>query len=407
MTSYQDKGVKPPTKYYGFDHLKFYVGNAKQAASYYCTRFGFEHVGYRGLETGDRDVVSHVVQKNKVFLVFSSALNPPSASFTVGAQNGATANGHPTEDLSEGDVILKTLTQHGDFVRDVAFTVDDARLCYKLAMDKGAKSVQAPQEEKDQDGVVVTASIATYGDSVHTFVERKNYKGDFLPKYKKLQVAFDPISALLPDTILHHIDHVVGNQPDQMMVPACDLYEKQLMFHRFWSVDDSQIHTQYSALRSIVMADYDEVVKMPINEPAVGLKKSQIQEYVEYHGGAGVQHIAVHVTDIIKAVEALRARGVEFLTVPTSYYDNLKQRLKATDMKNPVTEDLAILQKLHILVDFDENGYLCQIFTKPVEDRPTLFWEIIQRKNHEGFGAGNFQALFLSIEGEQEKRGNL
>ncbi|KAH9274031.1 4-hydroxyphenylpyruvate dioxygenase [Batrachochytrium salamandrivorans] len=215
----------------------------------------------------------------------------------------------------------------------------------------------------------------------------------------------DPINAFMPPIDLLFIDHCVGNQPDNEMVSACEMYEKTLDFHRFWSVDDKQMHTEYSALRSIVMTDYDQKVKMPINEPAVGKKKSQIQEFVDYHGGAGVQHIAIRSEDIIKSVTNLRARGVEFLGIPDAYYDNLRVRLQSSKLK--VTEDMDTLQKLKILVDYDEEGYLLQIFTKPVEDRPTLFIEVIQRKNHQGFGAGNFKALFESIEHEQNKRGNL
>jgi len=270
-------------------------------------------------------------------------------------------------------------------------------------MERGGKSIREPWEASDENGTVVMATIATYGDVEHTFVERKNYKGPFLPGF--IATNPDPITKLLPSIGLHFIDHIVGNQPDKEMISACDLYEKQLDFHRFWSVDDSQMHTEYSALRSIVMTDYDEKVKMPINEPAVGKKKSQIQEYVDYHGGAGVQHIALRTTDIITAVTNLRARGVEFLSIPQTYYANLRIRLEESPVN--VTEDLDILQKLAILVDYDEQGYLLQIFTKPVEDRPTLFIEIIQRKNHQGFGAGNFKALFESIEAEQAKRANL
>ena len=235
-------------------------------------------------------------------------------------------------------------------------------------------------------------------------MELKNYKGEFLPGYAKCEER-DPIESLLPATNLNFIDHCVGNQPDLEMEPACKMYEEQLGFKRFWSVDDSQIHTEYSSLRSIVMADEDETIKMPINEPANGIRKSQIQEYVDYYHGPGVQHIALNTQDIIQAVTSLRARGTEFLTVPSSYYTILKKKLalSATNVK----ESLDVLEKLHILVDFDENGYLLQIFTKPVQDRPTLFYEIIQRCNHNGFGAGNFKALFEAIELEQAKRGNL
>jgi 4-hydroxyphenylpyruvate dioxygenase len=271
-------------------------------------------------------------------------------------------------------------------------------------MDKGGKSVREPWVEQDSEGQVVMATVATYGDTVHTFVERRGYRGAFLPGFKLTNVV-DPVDIQLPDTLLLKIDHCVGNQPDTQMVPACEVYEKQFGFHRFWSVDDKQIHTEYSALRSIVMADYDEVIKMPINEPAIGKKKSQIQEYVEYYGGAGVQHIALAVPDIISAVTALRNRGNEFLDIPDTYYENLRVRLAHSKVQ--VKENLDELQKLKILVDFDDEGYLLQIFTKPVEDRPTLFYEIIQRFNNSGFGAGNFKALFESIELEQGRRGNL
>jgi 4-hydroxyphenylpyruvate dioxygenase len=239
---------------------------------------------------------------------------------------------------------------------------------------------------------------------VHTFVQRSGYTGVFLPGYKSIE-RVDPLSALVASPQLQFIDHIVGNQPDLQMVEACDWYEKVLGFHRFWSVDDSQIHSEYSSLRSIVMTDYDEKIKMPVNEPAAGKRKSQIQEFVDYHGGAGVQHIALNCDDIMSALPALRARGVEFLSVPDAYYDDVKRRLAKCPVK--VTQDIDELKKLSILIDFDDQGYLLQIFTKPQEDRPTLFYEVIQRCNHTGFGAGNFKALFESLEREQAKRGNL
>ncbi|KAJ3268802.1 hypothetical protein HK104_005255, partial [Borealophlyctis nickersoniae] len=313
MTSYTDKGPRPEFgRYQGYDHITFWVGNAKQAASYYITRFGFTSLGYKGLETGHRDVASHAVSQNGITFVFQSPLNPGNTLFSD-HQN-----------------------LHGDAAKDVAFAVDDCRAIWKKAVARGAKSIRSPWEEKDENGVVVMATVATYGDVEHTFIERTNYTGAFLPGY--IATPPDPITSLLPETDLRFIDHIVGNQPDKEMVAACELYvhlfpplfyhfhttltpsflppsyEKALDFHRFWSVDDSQIHTEYSALRSIVMTDYDEVVKMPINEPAVGKKKSQIQEFVDYHGGAGVQHIALRTEDIIKSVSALRARGVEFLS---------------------------------------------------------------------------------------------
>lgn len=382
MTSYTDKGVKFDVgNFTAYDHITFWVGNAKQAAFFYSTRFGMEIIGYRGLETGSRDVVSYALRSNDIIFVLQSALNPDNKPFS------------------------EFLGKHGDGVKDVAFTVDDARVVWKRAVERGARSVREPWEEADEHGTVVFATIATYGDTEHTFVQRAGYvKGSFLPGYK-VPESRDPLSALLGPTKLNFIDHIVGNQPDNEMVSACDFYEKCLGFHRFWSVDDSQMHTEYSALRSIVMASYDEKIKMPINEPAVGKKKSQIQEYVDYWGGAGVQHIALNTDDVLTAVKNLRSRGVEFLTIPDTYYTNLSLRLKTSRTK--VTEDIALLKELQILVDYDEDGYLLQIFTKPLEDRPTLFIEIIQRKNHQGFGAGNFKSLFEAIELEQDKRGNL
>lgn len=382
MTSFTDKGPKPDNgNFEAFDHVTLWVGNAKQAASYYVTRLGFEAIGYRGLETGHRDNVHHVVRQGKITIVLESPLNPGSKDHT------------------------EHMGLHGDGVKDVAFTVDDARKIYQVAVENGARSVREPWEEKDAEGVVVMATVQTYGDTVHTFVERKNYKGTFLPNYKAVDGKKDPLTHILPPTHLDFIDHCVGNQPDDEMVPVCEWYEKCLKFHRFWSVDDKQIMTEYSALRSIVMTDYTESVKMPINEPAVGKKKSQIQEYVEFYGGAGVQHIALNTKDIITAVKNLQARGTEFLTIPDSYYTNLQARLETSKIN--IKEDMEVLKSLKILVDYDEEGYLLQIFSKPVEDRPTLFYEIIQRNNHWGFGAGNFKALFEAIEIEQEKRGNL
>ncbi|KAF9959498.1 hypothetical protein BGZ72_009550 [Mortierella alpina] len=365
--------------YEGFDHVVFWVGNAKQAASFYCTRFGFKEIAYRGLETGHRDVCSHVVQQDTITFVFMSPLNPNNKVFS------------------------DHLALHGDGVKDVAFTVDDVHSIYTRAIEKGAKSIRAPFEEKDEHGSVWMATIATYGDTEHTFVQRTGYKGLFMPGYVTPR-AQDPLQDLLPVVGLNYIDHCVGNQPDGEMLQACEMYEQQLGFHRFWSVDDSQIHTEYSALRSIVMADPTEKVKMPINEPAMGKKKSQITEYCEYYGGAGVQHIALNTKNVIQAVSNLRARGMDFLSVPASYYENLRLRLQGSTTK--IAEDLDIIQSLNILVDYDESGYLLQIFTKPVQDRPTVFIEIIQRRGHEGFGAGNFKALFEAIEREQELRGN-
>lgn len=261
-----------------------------------------------------------------------------------------------------------------------------------------------PTTLKDEQGSVTIATIQTYGDTTHTLVQRGDYKGFFLPGYVDHPLR-DPINKVLKDTNVLYIDHVVGNQPDNEMEPTVEWYEKMLDFHRFWSVDDKIIHTEYSSLNSVVVTDFDENVKMPINEPAKGKKKSQIQEYVDYYIGAGVQHIALRTENIIEAITALTERGVEFLSVPKSYYNNLRKVIPELSIE--IKEDLDTLEKLKILIDYDDKGYLLQIFTKPVEDRPTLFFEIIQRRNHWGFGAGNFRSLFKAIEDEQAKRGNL
>ncbi|PNF18444.1 4-hydroxyphenylpyruvate dioxygenase [Cryptotermes secundus] len=381
MTTYTDKGPKPDRgRFLHFDHLTFWVGNAKQAASYYCMRLGFEPLAYQGLETGSRKVAAHVVRQNKIIFVFTSAYEPYSGEMG------------------------RHLVRHGDGVKDVAFTVEDLDSIVERAKERGAKMIKDIWEESDETGTVRFARVQTYGDTTHTFVERSNYNGIFLPGYKD-PLQKDVLSTKLPPGKLDFVDHIVGNQPDNGMVPVAEWYERNLMFHRFWSVDDSQIHTQYSSLRSIVMTNWEETIKIPINEPAPGKKKSQIEEYVDYYGGAGVQHIALNTQDIIGAIRNLRERGQEFLQIPDTYYDILRERLKADKVN--LIEDLDILQELKILVDYDENGYLLQIFTKNMQDRPTLFLEVIQRHNHKGFGAGNFKALFEAIEAEQSQRGNL
>ncbi|KAM7358739.1 4-hydroxyphenylpyruvate dioxygenase [Cochliomyia hominivorax] len=380
MTTYTDKGPKPEFgKFLSFDHLTFYVGNAKQAASFYTTRMGFTPLGYQGLETGNRRYAKHAVKQNKIVFVFVSA-------YTI-------------DDEEHGHHVMR----HGDGVKDVAFEVEDIEAIFNLAKERGAEVVKELWEESDEYGTVKFATIKTYGDTTHTFVDRSKYRGVFLPGFKSQPK--DVLLENLPPAKLNFIDHVVGNQPDLQMESVASWYERVLQFHRFWSVDDSQIHTEYSALRSIVMANYEETVKLPINEPAKGKKKSQIQEYVEYYGGAGVQHIALNTSDIITAIRNLKARGMEFLTIPDSYYDILTENLKHSRTK--IKEDMKILKELNILIDYDENGYLLQIFTKNMQDRPTLFLEVIQRHNHNGFGAGNFKSLFTAIELEQAKRGNL
>ncbi|XP_028913631.1 4-hydroxyphenylpyruvate dioxygenase isoform X2 [Ornithorhynchus anatinus] len=341
---------------------------------------GFEPLAYRGLETGSRDMVSHVIKQDKIIFIFSSALNPGN------------------EEMGEH------LVKHGDGVKDIAFQVEDCDFIVQKARERGAAIVKEPWVEQDKNGRVKFAVLQTYGDTTHTLIEKIDYKGSFLPGYEA-PLFLDPLLPKLPACKLNFIDHIVGNQPDQEMVPAVEWYQKNLLFHRFWSVDDKQVHTEFSALRSIVVANYEETIKMPINEPALGKKKSQIQEYVEYYGGAGVQHIALNTQDIISAIAHLKERGMEFMSVPTTYYTQLREKLKTAKIR--VKENIKQLEELKILVDYDEKGYLLQIFTKPMQDRPTLFLEVIQRHNHQGFGAGNFTSLFKAIEEDQQARGNL
>lgn len=377
----------PAGKFFAFDYVEFWVGNAIQARDYYMSRFGFKPYAYRGLETGSRDVVTHVVRQNNAIMAFSSPLQPASKSAI-------------SREMSDH------MAQHGDGVKDIAFTVDNVEAIYKAAVENGAVSVKEPTVLSDELGSVKIASVRTYGETIHTFVERSEYKGKFLPGYKVVEDDIcDPLANITAPLGLLHIDHIVGNQGWNEMVNVCEWYEQKLGFHRFWSVDDSIMHTEYSALKSIVMTDADEAVKMPINEPAKGKKMSQIEEFVNFYGGPGAQHIALRTDDIIHTITQMKARGVNFLPTPDSYYDNLRKRLAHAPIT--VKEDIDVLQKLKVLVDFDDKGYLLQIFTKPVEDRPTLFYEIIQRANNDGFGFGNFKALFESIEQEQERRGTL
>ncbi|XP_045134415.1 4-hydroxyphenylpyruvate dioxygenase-like [Portunus trituberculatus] len=382
MTTYTNKGPKPDSgRFLHFDHVTFWVGNAKQAASYYISRMGFEPFAYKGLETGSRQVAAHAVKQDKIIFVFANALTP------------------------NNEEMGKHLIQHGDGVKDVAFTVEDLDAIMKTSKERGAKIVKEIWEEEDEDGKVRMARVQTYGDTTHTFIERETYSGLFLPGFKKPRHAVDKLSQKLPPTNLRFIDHIVGNQPDLEMENVVEWYEKHLMFHRFWSVDDKDISTEYSSLRSVVVTNYEETIKMPINEPAPGKRKSQIQEYVDYYGGAGVQHIALNTNDIITSITNLKERGMLFLEVPKTYYQQLRQRLAESKVK--IAEEMDVLEKLNILVDFDDNGYLLQLFTKNMQDRPTVFLEVIQRRNHTGFGAGNFKALFEAIELEQEARGNL
>ncbi|KAJ8113696.1 hypothetical protein ONZ43_g5100 [Nemania bipapillata] len=388
--------------FHGYDHITWWVGNAKQAASYYNTLFGFRTVAYKGLETGSRYFTSYVIANNDVRFVFTS----PIRSY---------AHLPADEPISDDELALlkemhQHLERHGDAVKDVAFDVDDVQAVYDRAVsgpDGIAISVQPPRVscESSKEGEIVTAVVRTYGDTTHTLISRRNYTGPFLPGF----VAKGPASSsvALPPIDLVRIDHCVGNQNWNEMVAACDFYERCLSFHRFWSVDDKTICTEFSALNSIVMSSANAVVKMPINEPAPGKKKSQIEEFVIFNSGAGVQHIALLTDDIVATVSAMRARGVEFINVPSTYYETLRHRLKTERRSWELGQDLDTLESLSILIDYDEGGYLLQLFTKPLMDRPTVFIEIIERHDFEGFGAGNFKSLFESIEREQAQRGNL
>jgi 4-hydroxyphenylpyruvate dioxygenase len=360
----------------GTDYVEFYVGNAKQSAHYYKTAFGFQSHAYAGLETGLKDRVSYVLKQDKIRLVLTTALK---------------------SDSPIGEHVKK----HGDGVKVIALWVDDAKKSWEETTKRGAKSFLEPTIEKDEHGEVVRAGIYTYGETVHMFVERKNYNGPFLPGFQKWESDYNPAP-----TGLKFIDHMVGNVGWGEMDTWVKWYEDVMGFVNFLSFDDKQIHTEYSALMSKVMSNGNGRIKFPINEPAEGKKRSQIEEYLDFYEGPGAQHIAVATDNIIETVKQLRARGVEFLSAPPkTYYDEIPGRLG--EHMNMMKEDINELMSLAILVDADEEGYLLQIFTKPVEDRPTLFFEIIQRMGAKGFGAGNFKALFESIEREQEKRGTL
>lgn len=360
----------------GTDYVEFYVGNAKQSAHFYKTAFGFQSYAYKGLETGSRDSVSYVLKQDKIRLVLTTPLNSKSP-----------INDH--------------IVKHGDGVKVIALWVDDARKAFEETTKRGAKPYMEPTVETDEHGEIVRAGIYTYGETVHMFVERKNYEGVFMPGFREWKSDYNPAPVGLK-----YIDHMVGNVGWGQMNTWVQWYEDVMGFENFLSFDDKQIHTEYSALMSKVMSNGNGRIKFPINEPAKAAKKSQIEEYLDFYEGSGVQHLAVATDDIIGAVAQLKARGVEFLPPPPqAYYDDIPRRLG--EHKDMMKEDINELQKLSILVDADEEGYLLQIFTKPIEDRPTLFFEIIQRMGARGFGAGNFKALFESIEREQANRGTL
>ena len=360
----------------GTDYIEFYVGNAKQAAHFYKTAFGFQSLAYKGLETGSKESVSYVVKQDKIKLVLTTALNSQSA-------------------------IGEHVKKHGDGVKIIALWVEDSKKSYDETIKRGAKSYLNPTTEKDEFGEIVKSGIYTYGETVHLFIERKNYSGEFLPGFIKWESEYNP-----PPLGLKFVDHMVGNVGWGEMNTWVKWYEEVMGFVNFLSFDDKQIHSEYSALMSKVMSNGNGRIKFPINEPAKAKKKSQIEEYLDFYEGAGVQHIAIATDNIIETVKKLKSRGIDFLSAPPKeYYREIPKRL-GSHMKM-MKEDISELQELAILVDADEEGYLLQIFTKPVEDRPTLFFEIIQRMGARGFGAGNFKALFESIEREQANRGTL
>ncbi len=355
----------------GTDYVEFWVGNAKQASHYYRTAFGFQLVAYRGPETGVRDRASYLLQQDKIRLVLTTALH-------------------------SADPVSDHVRKHGDGIKDLALWVDDARDAWAKAVERGATSVRAPEVLRDEHGEVVIAAIQTYGETIHSLVERRNYRGIFLPGFQPVTPSYQP-----PSVGLKVVDHCVGNVELGRMNHWVSFYETVMGFKNLISFDDEDISTEYSSLMSKVVSNGNERIKFPINEPAAGKKKSQIDEYLEFYEGPGAQHLALLTDDIISTVTALQSRGVDFLKVPSTYYDDLLDRVGTID------EDLEPLKRLGILVDRDDEGYLLQIFTKPVEDRPTFFFEIIQRKGARSFGKGNFKALFEAIEREQALRGNL
>ena len=356
----------------GTDHVEFYVANARQAAYYYRAAFGMQLAAYSGPETGNHERASYVVQQNKIRFVLTTPLRP------------------------DND-IAQHILRHGDGVRDIALWVDDAEAAYRETTERGARGVRRPEVLRDESGEVRVAAIATYGDTIHSFIERRNYRGAFLPGYAAVTEA-DRVARPVG---LRHIDHMVGNVGWGEMNRWVEFYEKVMGFRLYQHFDDKDISTEYSALMSKVMANGNGRVKFPINEPAEGRKKSQIEEYLEFYKGPGVQHIAMATDDIVATVSKLSVQGVEFLRVPGTYYADRERRV------GKIEEPVSKLEELGILVDRDDEGYMLQIFTRPVEDRPTLFYEIIQRKGSRSFGKGNFKALFEAIEREQELRGNL
>jgi len=361
--------VENPLQLKRIHHIEFWVGNARQASYFYRQAFGFSQIAYRGLETGERQLTSYLMSQGKANIVFTTPLDPD----------------HPASEH---------IRQHGDGVRDIALVVEDADRAFEAAVHRGAQPAEQPHDLRDEHGTIRRAAIHTYGDTVHSLISYKDYSGPFLP-------GFTPAAISADDAGILRVDHVVGNVELGKMEAWAEFYSRVFQFQRYLSFDDKDVSTEYSALMSVVMSDDSQSVKFPINEPAPGRKKSQIDEYLEAYRGPGVQHIALLCDDVIKTVAKLEQNGVEFLRVPESYYDGLKDRVGRID------EPLDAIRRLGILVDKDEEGYLLQIFSRPVQDRPTVFFEIIQRKGSRGFGKGNFKALFESIELEQARRGNL
>ena len=360
---------KDPVPLKAVHHVEFYVGNAKQAAFYYRKAFGYNQTAYSGLETGDREKASYVLEQGRVRMVFSTPLNG-------------------------NNELAEHIRRHGDGVKDIAFHVDDAKACYEACIARGAKSAREPETLSDENGSVTKASIFTYGETLHSFISHDDYNGPFLPGFIEKKVEGEDVG-------LKYIDHIVGNVELGKMEHWVNFYADVMGFSQIQAFSDEDIATEYSALMSKVMESDNGRIKFPINEPAEGKKKSQIDEYLDFYDGPGVQHLALLTSDIIKTIKKLKENGVEFLEVPDTYYEDLTKRVGAID------EDIEVLRKLKILVDRDDEGYLLQLFTKPVEDRPTVFYEVIQRKGSKGFGIGNFKALFEAIERHQAERGNL
>jgi len=353
----------------GIHHVEIWAGNAKQSAYFYRKAYGMSQLAYAGLETGQRDRASYLLGQNDIRLVITSPLD-------------------------EGGPVSEHIARHGDGVRDIAFAVEDVDAAFALAVERGARPAVEPRDERDANGAVRRAAIHTYGDTLHSFVDARGYHGPFLPGFAEQRVEEPGCGLVL-------VDHIVGNVELGKMNEWADWYRRVFGFHRYITFDDKDISTEYSALQSVVMSDDDHVVKFPINEPAEGKRRSQIQEYLDFYKTAGAQHIALLTNDIIATVTRMKEQGVEFLEAPAAYYETVLDRV------GPIDEPLSRLQPLGVLIDRDESGYLLQIFTRPVQDRPTLFYEVIQRKGARGFGKGNFKALFEAIEAEQARRGNL